>query len=172
MAASVVHMVADAAIVVILCVVFLSGLCAIKIALCAPVDTRPKFNKYITPGFPCDGTLVLVARDGVMYVVPEGKAVVKTDMVREVHGGRIARVCDHDGNYTYFENNVNVNNVAREHQHGENAVDHLHNHWSVGSVRSQEMTVSESDDESLMASPPRSPLTGESLTMTTEIQMI
>lgn len=106
-----------------------------------------------------------------MYVVPEGKAVVKTNMVREVHGGRIARVCDHNDNYTYcFANSVN--NVARQHQHGENAVDHLHNHWSVGSVCSQEMTVSASDDESLMASPPRSPLTGESLTMTTEIQRI
>ncbi|CAN0251360.1 unnamed protein product [Ectocarpus sp. 6 AP-2014] len=170
--ASVAHMVADAAIVVIFCVVVASGLCAIKIALCTPVDTRPKFNKYITPRLPCDGTLVLVARDGVMYIVPEGKAVVKTDMVREVHGGRIARVCDHDGNYTYFENNVNVNDAPHGHQHGENAVDHLHAHWSIGSVRSQEMTVSASDDESLVASPPRSPLAGESLTMTNELQMI
>lgn len=170
--ASVVYMVADATMVVIFCVIFVSGLCAIRIALCPSADTRPKFNKYIVPGYPCDGTLVLLARDGVMYVVPDGKAVVKTDMVREVHGGRIARVCDHDGNFTYFENN-DVNNVAHEHEHGDNAVDHLHNQWSIGSVRSQELTVSASDDESLMASPPRSPLTGESLTyMNADVQMI
>lgn len=165
--ASVAYMVADATMVVIFCVVFVSGLCAIKIALCSALDTRPKFNKYIAPGFPCNGTLVLLARDGVMYVVPKGKAVVKTDMVREVHGGRISRVCDHDGNFTYFENNVN--NVAHGHRHAENAVDHLYDHWSAGSARSQDMTVSTSDDESLTTSAPRSPLTGEMLTTPTRM---
>lgn len=157
--ASIAAFVADATMVVIFLVVLVMGLCAIKIALGISTDThRIMTNKYVVPGFPCDGTLFLLARDGVMYVVPAGKAVVSTDMVREVHCGRVARGCDQHGRFTYCDENENENE-----DRGQNAVDHINSHWS-GSVRSQSWTLSVSDDDSYRASPPDSPLAGEMTT--------
>lgn len=95
--------VTDTTMVLILCVVIVTGLSAIKLSLCTSLDTHQKFNKYVVPDFPCEGTLFILARDGVLCVVPERKAVVKTDMVREVHCGRVARSCDQHGNFAYFE---------------------------------------------------------------------
>ena len=153
-------MVTDATMLVIFCVIFVSSLCAIKLAIHnSSSDARRKFNKHVVPAFPCEGTLLLLARDGVMYVVPTGKSVVKTDMVREVHCGKIARMCDHQGQFSYFENDVD-----HAQQHGEYAVDQLRTDWSIGSVLSQDMTVTASDDELPPASPLQSPLAGEALT--------
>lgn len=157
--ADIAALVTDAVMVVIFLVVLVMGLCAIKIALGISTETRRTIytiNKRIAPAFPCDGTLFILARDGVMYVVPEGKAVIKTDMVREVHYGRVARSCDQHGRFTYCDDDENEDR-------GQNAMDHINSHWS-GSVRSQAMTLSVSDDDSYRASPPDSPLAGEMAT--------
>ena len=160
-------LIADTTIALILCAICVTGLCAIKISLCSSLGRPTKFNKYVVPGFPCNGTLFILASDGVMYVVPGGKAVVKTDMVREVHCGRVVRNCDQHGNFAYFEQDVDH---GQGQQHEQYAVDHIGNNWSVGSARSQDMTVSLSDDESAVASPPPSPLAGEGLSH--HVQMI
>lgn len=147
---------------VILCVIVVSGLCAIKLAVCNSLDTRQTFNGSINPGFPCEGTLFVLARDGVMYVVPRGKAVIKTDMVREIHCGRVVRSCDQNGHFTYFDDDAEDDD--HQQQHSEYAVDHIHNNWSVGSPRSQDMTASLSDDGSFRRTPPESPLVNEMAT--------
>ena len=153
--ASIAAFVADAVTAVIFLMVLVMGMCAIKIALGISTDTRRTFNKYVVPGFPCDGTLFVLARDDVMYAVPAGKSVVSTDMVREVHGGRVARSCDQHGRFTYDDDET------ENRDQGQNAMDHINSNWS-GSVRSQAMTLSASDDDSHRASsPPDSPLAGE-----------
>ena len=62
----------------ILSVAIVTGMCAVYIALSRTQAHAQKLtcNKYVVPGFPCDGTLMMMAKDGVIYVVPEGKAVV------------------------------------------------------------------------------------------------
>ncbi|CAM9099307.1 unnamed protein product [Ectocarpus sp. 12 AP-2014] len=163
--ASIGTVVIDATTDVLCGVLVCTGLCAIIAAFQSFLRPNSrKFNKCVVPAFPCEGTLILLAKDGVMYVIPRGKAVVKTDMVRDVHSGRIARRCDHHGLYTYFETKV-----GQDQQHGEYAADQLRSDWSIGSVRSQDMTVSTSDDESLGASPPQSPTASEMLTNRVEM---
>ena len=95
-------LVTDAILVVIFVVVLITVLCATKIALRI---ARPKvvINRHVLPGFPCDGTLLLLAPDDIMYPIPKGKMVVVTDVVREVHCGRIVRGCDQRGLFTYCE---------------------------------------------------------------------
>lgn len=170
--------VADTFMFAIVAVVLVSCLCALKVAFCTPpVETRQAFNKYVVPGFPCEGTLFVLARDGVMYAVPQDKAVVKTDMVRELHRGRIVRCCDRWGHYTYVEDDDEEREHGREesehgdeeyeherHEQTQGALDHINADWSVGSVRSQAMTLSVSGDISCPPSPPQSPLVGELMT--------
>jgi hypothetical protein len=163
--------VADTTMIVIICVIIVTSLCAIKLSLCTSIEVHQKFNKHVVPGFPCEGTLFILATDGVLYMVPKQKAVVKTDMVREVHCGRVARSCDQHGNFAYFEHDED----HRRHEHNDErhaqlAVDHIHNNWSVGSPGSQDRTVSVSDDDSVLMSPQLSPLAGEALT--DRVQMI
>ena len=98
-------------------------------------------------------------------MVPDRKAVVKTDMVREVHCGRVPRSCDQHGNFAYFElDDDHGQHESDDQQHEQYAVDHIHNNWSVGSARSQDSTAPASDDDSVLMSPPESPLEGEVLT--------
>lgn len=159
--ADIAALVTDATMVVIFLVVVVTAMCAIKVGLglstetCRTIST---INKRIAPGFPCDGTLVILARDGVLYMVPDGKAVIKTDLVREVHCGQVARSCDQHGRFTYCDSD------DEDEGHGDNqevrATDHINSNWS-GSVRSQAMTLSLSDDDSYRASPTESPLAGE-----------
>jgi len=159
-------LITDTTVALILCAICVTGLCAMKISFCSSLGHQPKFNKYIVPGFPCNGTLFILASDGLMYVVPVGKTVVKTDMVREVHCGRVVRDCDQYGNFSYFEQDVDH---GQGQQHEQHAVDHIANDWSIGSPRSQDSTVSVSD-ESMVASELLSPLRGEEFT--THVQMI
>lgn len=162
----IVNLVSDTTIAVILCTICVTCLCAIKISLCPGSQT--KFNKNVVPGFPCNGTLFILASDGVMYIVPREKALVKTDMVREVHCGRIVRNCDTHGNFAYFEQDIGR---GQSQQHEQYAVDNIiGNSWSVGSALSQDLTVSVSDDEAFAASPLQSPLAGEVLS--SHVQMI
>ena len=173
--------VADALMFVIVAAVLVSCLCALKVAFCTPVETRQAFNKHVVPGFPCEGTLFVLARDGVMYAVPRDKAVVRTDMVRELHHGQVVRGCDRWGHCTYVEDDYEEREHGREEsEHGDEeyeheeheeheqtpgtGLDHINADWSVGSVRSQAMTLSMSGDNSCPLSPPRSPLVGESMT--------
>lgn len=138
--------VTGAIMIVILVVVVITGACAVHLA-CSQSHNRRKLlncNKFVVPGFPCNGTLFVLATDGVMYVVPEKKAVTKTDMVREVHSGRIVQSCDGHGQFTYVDEEAEGNRRFG----GEFALDHIHAPWSVGSARSQESTASMTEDES------------------------
>ena len=175
--ADIAALVTDATMVVIFLVIVVTALCAIKIALGISTESCRKIytiNKRITPAFPCDGTLFILARDGVMYAVPKGKAVIKTDLVREVHCGRVARSCDEHGRFTYCDSdgdeghgeNESVDESVNERNEEVRAMDHINSNWS-GSVRSQAMTLSLSDDDSYRASPPESPLAGEMTTRET-----
>lgn len=146
-------MVSDAIMVIILSLVMATSGCAFYLAF------SQKCNRHIVPGLPCEGSLFVRARDGVFYAIPQGKAVIKTDVVREVHCGRVALSSDQHGIFAYVDENEDED--GDEHRR-DNAVDQLRNHWSVGSVRSQDMTLSLSDDESVPAmTPPESPLAGE-----------
>jgi len=96
-------LITDMTMLIIMFVVLISGFCAIKIALFKVVNTGKSINKYMLPAFPCDGIIFVLARDGLLYAVPEGTAVIKTDRVRAVHSGRIVRSCDNHGNFAYFD---------------------------------------------------------------------
>lgn len=165
MMSTVATLVTDAILVVIFLVVLIAGLCATKIALriSRPESEPAVINRHVVPGFPCDGTLLLLAPDGTMYPIPRGKVVVVTDMVREVHCGRVVRGCDRHGLFTYCddEDNDDDNGHDDEHRgHGTMAIDTINDNWS-GSVRSQDMTPSVSDDES---TPPYSPVAAGEVT--------
>lgn len=152
MMSTVATLVTDAILVVIFLVVLITGLCATKIALriARPESEPVVINRHVLPGFPCDGTLLLLAPDGIMYPIPEGKVVVITDMVREVHCGRVVRGCDQRGLFTYCEDKDDEHRSQDEGQdqgRGTMAIDNIYDNWS-GSVRSQDMTLSASDDES------------------------
>lgn len=137
--------VTGAIMIVILLVVVITGACAVHLA-CSQSHNRRKLldcNKFVVPGFPCNGTLFVLATDGVMYVVPEKKAVIKTDMIREVHSGRIVQGCDENGHFTYVNERAEENGQFR----GDFALDHIHAPWSVGSAQSQESTASMTEDE-------------------------
>lgn len=171
--ADIAALVSDATMVVIFLVIVVTALCAIKIALglstetCRTITTS---NRGITPAFPCDGTLFILARDGVMYVVPKGQAVIKTDLVREVHCGRVAQSCDQHGRFTYCDSDDDEghgeNESVDENNEDVRAIDHINSNWS-GSVRSQARTLSVSADDSYEASPPESPLVAEMTTRET-----
>lgn len=168
---SLLDIVVDSTMVIILFVVIITGSCAVYIAFCQTRGARTPLltcNKYVVPGFPCDGTLMLMARDGVMYVVPEGKAVVKTDaVVREVHGGRVAQSCDQHGRFAYvdrydYDDEPYYDDDDQEEK--QNAIDHVFNNWAFDSPRSQDMTVSVTTNEDSAESCPESALAGEMVT--------
>ena len=136
-------------------VVIVIVLCAIKLSFRPPSEVHRIFNKYIVPGFPCHGTLFILARDGVLYVVPEGKAVIKkSEMVYEVHRGHVARSCNQQGIFSYFDDDEE----RHDQYDGQN---HAHDDWEVGSVLSQDMTLSVTDDEYHASSPRPTSLAGE-----------
>ncbi|CAM9089953.1 unnamed protein product [Ectocarpus sp. 12 AP-2014] len=142
----------------VLAVVFVTGSCGVYIALSRTQAQVQKLtcNKYVLPGFPSHGTLMMMARDGVVYVVPEGKAVIKcTGVVHEVHGGRISRGCDRNGRFVYddgydYDDPSGAQEAA---EHNQNALDHVFSNWPFAdSPRSQDMTVSiTSEEESVLA---------------------
>lgn len=138
--------------IVILLVVTIMGWCAGYIALThARVYTPPlTCNKHVVPGFPCDGTLMVLARDGVMYIVPGGKAVVKCGpVVREVHGGRVAQSCDQQGRFAYVDRYEYHDEPGVQEEEKQDAIDHVFNDWPFDSPspRSQDMTVSVTTEE-------------------------
>lgn len=92
----------DTIVLVIMTVVVISGVCVMKVIVSSTLNRR-SINKYMAPAFPCDGILFVLAGDGLLYAVPKGVAVIKTDRVREVHCGRIVRSCDNNGYFTYFD---------------------------------------------------------------------
>lgn len=166
MMSAVAALITDAILVVIFLVVLITGLCATKIAvrISRPESEPAVINRHVVPGFPCDGTLLLLAPDGIMYPIPRGKVVVLTeDMVREVHCGRVVRGCDRYGLFTYCEDEDDEHRSRDEGQdqgRGTMAVDNIYDNWS-GSLRSQDITLSVSDDDSAdryQASPPYSPV--------------
>ncbi len=126
----------DAIMAAILLLFVVMFLCAIKIVIQASFKDRQTFNKCVSPAFPCNGTLYLLAQDGIMYMIPDGKAVVGTadNLVREVHFGQIAQRCDQRGCFAYLEgDNREATNFANS-------------SWS-GSIHSQDITPSVSSED-------------------------
>ncbi|CAM9212085.1 unnamed protein product [Pylaiella littoralis] len=127
--------VTDAMILFITIIVSVMVLCAVKIAFSSATKTRQLINTHLTPAFPCDGILFILARDGLLYAVPERTAVIKTDRVHEVHCGRIVRSHDNHGHFAYFEDDVDQRQGLRIANDG----------WSVSSDASQHSTAPLSD---------------------------
>lgn len=124
----------DAMLATILLLVVVMSLCAIKIVIDASFKNRQTFNKCVSPFLPSKGTLHLLAEDGIMYKITEGKAVVWMDkVVHEVHFGQVAQSCDQQGCFAYLQ------------QENREATDFINSNWS-GSVRSQDLTPSVSNE--------------------------
>lgn len=150
--AGMVTLVTDVMLVSILTVVIVTCFCAIKIVTHASFKSRTTtqtsqtshaLNRSLVPGFPCNGTLLLLAEDGIMYTIPPNKAVVRTDMVREVHFGQVARGYDRRGSFTYFDDEDDDNSNSEGAQQATNFV---RSDWS-GSLHSQDATPSLSSED-------------------------
>lgn len=135
----------------ILSVAIVTGMCAVYIALSRTQAHAQKLtcNKYVVPGFPCDGTLMMMAKDGVIYVVPEGKAVVNaTRLFTKCTVVVFLEVV------TGTEGSLTMNDYDDEHdaqdeeESNQNPLDHVFSDWPfTESPRSQDRTVSISTEE-------------------------